>query len=98
MTHRSGPDFRWRFKSAAFCGCEFAILGNSKVRKITESVKILRAFPNRSHRIIGERQFRNRTSAADYLGEKNLIRRQPKERTHRGFSLSCAVRWAVASG
>src|SRR6266699_5788429 len=52
LTDRSSPDLRWRLKAAAFCGREFAILGNSKVRKITESVKILRGFPNRSHRII----------------------------------------------
>src|SRR6266568_5026794 len=91
ITDRSSPDLRWRFKAAAFCDREFAILGNSKVRKITESVKILRAFPNRSHRIIGERQSRDRTSAADYLGEKDAIRRLPEERTDRAFATLRAI-------
>ena len=80
ITDRSSPDLRWRFKAAAFCGCQFTILGNSEVREITEGVKILRVFPSRSHRIVGERQFRDRTSAADYLSEKNAIWHLPEER------------------
>src|SRR6266849_52746 len=79
ITDRSSPNLRWRFKAAAFCGREFAILGNSKVREITEGVKVLSAFPNRSHGVIGERQFRDRTSAADDFGEKDAIRRLPEE-------------------
>src|SRR6266487_2515028 len=67
ITDRSGPDLGRRFKTAAFCSREFAVLGNSEVRKITERVKMLRAFPNRPHRIIGECQFRDRTCASDYL-------------------------------
>src|SRR5713101_863398 len=98
IADRSSPDLRWRFKAAAFCGREFAILGNSKVREITEGVKILRAFPDRSHRIIGERQFRDRTSAADYFGEKDAIRGLPEERTYRAFATSRAVQCVVAIG
>src|SRR6266487_2749633 len=98
ITDRSGPNLRWRFKVAAFCGREFAIPGNSEGRKITEGVKILRAFPNRSHRIIGERQFRDRTCAADYLVEKDPIRRLPEKRTYRAFATSRAVQRIMAVG
>src|SRR5436190_21474184 len=91
FTDRSSPDFWWRFKAAAFCGREFSIPGNGKVREITEGMKSLCAFPDCAHRIIGECQFRDRASAADYLGEKDAIRRQPKQRTHRAFAISRTV-------
>src|SRR5207245_2360914 len=61
-------------------------------------MKILRAFPNRSHRIIGERQFRDRTSAADDFGEKDAIRRLPEKRTYRAFATSRAVQCIMAVG
>ena len=33
---RSGPDIRWRFIAAAGCRCEFAILGDGKVREVAK--------------------------------------------------------------
>src|SRR5215475_10305158 len=71
FTDWSDPDLGRRFKRATFCGCEFTVLLNAKVWEISESVKSFCAFPNCAHRIVGHCQFRDRTSTADYLSEKN---------------------------
>src|SRR5436309_14112376 len=98
ITDRSGPDLGRCFKAAAFCTREFAVLGNSEVWKITERVKMLRAFPNRPHRIIGECQFRDRTCASDYLCKKNAIRREAEKCTDRTFTTSRTILHVAAVG
>src|SRR5206468_6363884 len=98
ITDRSGPDLGRRFKAAAFCPREFAVLGNSEVRKITECVKMLRAFQNRPHRSIGERQFRDRTSASGYLCKKNAIRCEAEKWADRTFTTSRTILHVAAGG